>query len=64
VRFYCDPNEPVAIQTITETSTCEYVLRVRTRQLCTHPQFAVPQPTIAEIACTPVQHSVPTSTNK
>jgi len=55
VRFFCDPNEPHAVESIVETSTCNYLLKVKTRLLCNHQYFVRNQPPIIEISCRPVK---------
>jgi len=54
VRFYCDPNEPHALESIVETSSCVYLLKVRTSLLCSDALFAVAEPDIVQITCQPV----------
>jgi len=62
VRFFCDPNEPHAIENIIESSTCQYVLKVKTKFLCNHEKFLRRQPPIVEISCRPVKK--PTSSKQ
>ncbi len=55
VRFHCAPSDTsiAALDGITETTSCQYILKVKTRLLCTHPAFAPQAPAVHEISCRP-----------
>lgn len=39
IRFVCDPNMMHAFESISETSTCNYLVIIHTSMVCSHPDF-------------------------
>jgi len=55
VRFFCSKDSVAPLlQDVKEPATCHYVLNVMTPLLCSHPLFAIKEPPVEHIQCSPL----------
>jgi len=58
-NFFCDPEDSGSkVVSISETSTCSYVLKITTSLLCDHPLLAPRQPLVLPIICEPASYVI------
>jgi hypothetical protein len=52
VQFFCEPESATAVKSMSEVSTCSYVMKVGTNLLCDHEAFlSLSETQVKEIVC-------------